>query len=214
MNMTSGRVEQLKYKFGAEIEELERHLARGTITNESVIDLYSAGKELLAALEDAQQLVKTLRTDKSLLEGELGEAQAYKHFEAVRTEEAQSYHRQLTEAQQRIAKLELYVKSLEYSRDSAQEMAHNISIQKGLELFEAQQTINRQKKESINRHQLLNCLSIVHRNKTIEQDNARNRLTFESAKDSIELLNRIMSLVEEQPVFDFAKFERLASHGK
>lgn len=58
--------------------------------------------ELLAALEESQQQVKTLKTEKVLLEGELGQAEAYKHFEAERTKEAQSINRQLVEAQQTI----------------------------------------------------------------------------------------------------------------
>lgn len=55
----------------------------------------------------------------------------------------------LEESQQRIGKLELYIKSLEFSRDEAQKMAHNISKEQGLELFEAQQTIARYK-EALN----------------------------------------------------------------
>lgn len=51
----------------------------------------------------------------------------------------------LEESQQRIEKLELYVKSLEFSRDDAQKMARDIEREKGLELFEAQQTIVRQR---------------------------------------------------------------------
>ncbi|WP_238649744.1 hypothetical protein [Paenibacillus piscarius] len=50
---------------------------------------------------------------------------------------------QLEEGQQRIGKLELYSKALEFSRDSAQKMADEISKDKGLELYEAQQNIAR-----------------------------------------------------------------------
>ncbi|GGF73149.1 hypothetical protein GCM10010912_17940 [Paenibacillus albidus] len=53
----------------------------------------------------------------------------------------------LEEAEQRIRKLELYTKSLEFSRDSAQKMADGIKRDKGLELYEAQQTIARLESE-------------------------------------------------------------------
>lgn len=64
----------------------------------------------------------------------------------------------LEESQQRIGKLQLYIKSLEFSRDEAQKMAHNISKEQGLELFEAQQTIARQSKAIEKAHKVLSSI--------------------------------------------------------
>ncbi|WP_223110701.1 hypothetical protein [Paenibacillus sinensis] len=55
-------------------------------------------------LEEAQQQIKILKTEKALLEGDLGQANAYRHFESERTKESQSFHQQFTEAQQTIAR--------------------------------------------------------------------------------------------------------------
>lgn len=51
--------------------------------------------------------------------------------------------RELAEAQQTIARQQLYIEKLELSRESAQKAADDISKEKGLELFEARQTIAR-----------------------------------------------------------------------
>jgi hypothetical protein len=61
----------------------------------------------------------------------------------------------LEEAEQRIQKLELYTKSLEFSRESAQKMADGIKRDKGLELYEAQQTIARQREALIHYAELV-----------------------------------------------------------
>ncbi|KAA1180672.1 hypothetical protein [Paenibacillus sp. B2(2019)] len=72
--------------------------------SEALAGMHKERNKVLAALEESQQQVKTLKTEKALLEGELGQAEAYKHFEAERTKEAQSINRQLAEAQQTISR--------------------------------------------------------------------------------------------------------------
>lgn len=84
-------------------EQLEGILSEFNLMNVGYDAAWDEVERLLAALEESQQQVKTLKTEKALLEGELGQAEAYKHFEAERTKEAQSINRQLVEAQQTIA---------------------------------------------------------------------------------------------------------------
>lgn len=64
---------------------------------------YADKEDVSFSLEEILQQVKNLNTKLALLHVELGEAEAYKHFEAERTKEAQSYHRQLEEAKQTIS---------------------------------------------------------------------------------------------------------------
>lgn len=56
-------------------------------------------------IDDVLQAYKATLIQLALLKSELGEANAYKHFEAERTKEAQSYHWQLIKAQQTLARI-------------------------------------------------------------------------------------------------------------
>ncbi|MFK0524780.1 hypothetical protein ACINKY_21505 [Paenibacillus illinoisensis] len=71
-------------------------------------------------LEEAQEQNKVLRTEKALLEGELSEANAYKHFEAERTKEAVQLHKELEEERKQAAAVRKAMQDVLYylQRDS------------------------------------------------------------------------------------------------
>lgn len=64
----------------------------------------------------------------------------------------------LAEAQQTIERKQLYIEKLELSRESAQQTANNISKEKGLELFEARQTIAQQQEALYSAYQSLSYI--------------------------------------------------------
>ncbi|WP_342479483.1 hypothetical protein [Paenibacillus sp. FSL F4-0097] len=84
--------------------------------------------DLLAALEESQQQINEWQ----------GEAKQWR-------DEFVSKNDELGEAQQTIARKQLHIEKLELRRESAQKAADGISKEKGLELFEARQTIARQR---------------------------------------------------------------------
>ncbi|MEC0169749.1 hypothetical protein, partial [Paenibacillus graminis] len=58
-------------------------------------------------------------------------------------------------AQQTIARKQLYIEKLELSRENAQQAADDIAREKGLELFEARQTIARQREHFKGIHRII-----------------------------------------------------------
>lgn len=92
-------------------------------------------KEVLAALEETQQ-----QLSEKTGQVEYHQSQISRNYEML-----DEKRKQLAEAQQTIARKQLYIEKLELSRESAQKAADNISKEKGLELFEARQTIARQR---------------------------------------------------------------------
>lgn len=101
-------------------------------------ELLATKKELkgaLAALEESQGDIITLKQKVELYE------------EALMTYKDNRAHMKqlLEESQQRIGKLELYVKSLEFNREDTQKRANEKLRERDTELVEAQQTIDRQR---------------------------------------------------------------------
>ncbi|MBT2287995.1 hypothetical protein J7E73_02390 [Paenibacillus albidus] len=126
--MTPERIEEIKQVLAACNDQPWMSVGNNLKLHANCFEYIS---DLLAALEEAQQEVKEWQDEAKQWRDDFVEK-----------------NNELAEAQQRIGKLELYVKALEFSRDSAQDMAHNISRERGLELFEAQQTTDTLKSEN------------------------------------------------------------------
>ncbi|OBZ08911.1 hypothetical protein A8L34_22420 [Bacillus sp. FJAT-27264] len=92
----------------------------------------------------------------------------------------------LEEAQQRIVKLERYVKALEFSRDTAQKHADSIAKEKGLELYEAQQIIDRHEREAERKQQFV--VEQAEYVNEIEIDLRKTQQTIASKDDTIAML--------------------------
>lgn len=59
--------------------------------------LLEENERLRKGLEEKENHIKEIMTEKAILEGELSQANAYKHFEAERTKEAVQLHKELEE---------------------------------------------------------------------------------------------------------------------
>lgn len=102
---------------------------------------------LLAALEEVEQQKLKYKTEAERL-NEIckqlaGEEMLFQ--DGGYETEMQRLWNKLEEAQQTIARKQLYIEKLELSRENAQQAADDIAREKGLELFEARQTIARQR---------------------------------------------------------------------
>ncbi|AWV35183.1 hypothetical protein [Paenibacillus odorifer] len=107
-----------------------------SVVPETIID------DVLAALEESQQQKVTLKEE---LEDKINESNEFYKWWQEEVSQRNIYKHELAEAQQTIARKQLYIEKLELSRESAQKAADGISKEKGLELFEARQTIARQR---------------------------------------------------------------------
>ncbi|WP_339316902.1 hypothetical protein [Paenibacillus sp. FSL R10-2734] len=90
----------------------------------------------------------------------------------------------LEESQQRIGKLELYVKSLEFNRDDTQKRANEKLRERDTKLVEAQKL-----NESLNEESLANFREAAKRGKLLaeaQQTIARQREALESARNTME----------------------------
>ncbi|MDT0123906.1 hypothetical protein Q9R46_14690 [Paenibacillus sp. RRE4] len=76
----------------SEAQSLRRSLTSEAVKNASHnVDNMRLRKEL----EEKENHIKEIKTEKAILEGELSQANAYKHFEAERTKEAVQLHKEL-----------------------------------------------------------------------------------------------------------------------
>ncbi|WP_342480074.1 hypothetical protein NST07_20705 [Paenibacillus sp. FSL L8-0340] len=103
-------------------------------------------KEEVRILHPEMQVIVTVAEMKWLLAALEEAQQPPEKWEHIARTERSIHMTELAEAQQTIARKQLYIEKLECSREYAQEAADKISKEKGLELFEARQTIARQQR--------------------------------------------------------------------